>query len=227
MSTSHSHDEAMNWLKLKLREGVAAEAFVDQLAIGFANRQCLELSDYRFYLDPFPILDEVEKLEKGTGQSHTKAPAQFRYSQLKGLWKKHWFQASFMSMNLVLENERVRVHQIVGALKRSFPDRKYLGKHFDELQANSIAYSMVVEAYADRARRRSNGYGHLTGEWIVYAHLGGRNYYLTLAHHEEDDFVILNRCLPALAQFPEIQDLPAFSFVNVLGACREAFRRTP
>ena len=48
--------------------------------------------------------------------------------------------------------------------------------------------SAVVGLYAERSRDQ-----RLTGEWIVYARHEGRNYYLCLARHDEEDATIFDR----------------------------------
>lgn len=59
--------------------------------------------------------------------------------------------------------------------------------------------SLIVEgSYEKRASQQK-----LTGEWIIYAKYQSKNYYLTLAQHDEGDDVIHQRIIEGCqADFP-------------------------
>ena len=61
-----------------------------------------------------------------------------------------------------------------------------------------LAHEIVIGGYHNRSDR-----GRLTGEWIVYASQNGRNTYLTLGIHGDDD-AIFGRVLNCVDEFPDL-----------------------
>lgn len=213
------------WLKLKAPDAYFSDTFVAQIAAGFANTK-INFCTHRLYIDPHAISDELEKIEgRSPRRSLTKPPKEFKHRPLQGLWRKHWFQADFMMSNIRLEILRIGESVIKNALRKSYADGVFDGKIFTEDQAKAIAFDIAKAGYEDRAKRGSDpNYGRLTGEWIVYAPFNGKNYYLTLATHNELAHQIFKRCLPALFEFPRLNSHKAFSALNILGAIRESLR---
>ena len=206
-------------------EAFVSNAFLAQLSDAFIGKPLLA-GNSRLCVDPHCLLDEVEKIEgRGRARSLTGPPEQFRHNPLRGLWKKHWFQASFMARNMSNEFRRIGESLVREALKEDLRRSETEVVPFNEEHARAISYSVASAGYEKRAQRGANPqYGKLTGEWIVYAEAEGKRYYLTLALHSEDKHVVLNRCLPALTQFPEIVGLPSFSALNILRGLRAALR---
>jgi hypothetical protein len=218
-------DQAEKWLAHQTKNGKFAQLFLRQVASALSGRP-VWFGNTKLYVDPHAIRDEIARLE-GTagGRSLTKPASEFRHRPLEGLWKKHWFQASFMLANINNEIERSGEHIIRKALQSSFPDGKYEGKIFGDLQAKAIAAAVVSAGYEKKARRGSDpNSGKVTGEWIVFAKVDSGHHYLTLAVHDEDPLRILSRCMPALTEFPTIAEIRAFSAINILGAVRATFR---
>lgn len=146
--------------------------------------------------DPNKIVAEIQALE-GVGRLvGTKPASQFEHLPLKGLWKKHYLLGGIASIAKNIElgfgPERWRLNEII---KRNHnPTTARLPpKEFARNIANE-----VVDLYADRSTRQA-----LTGEWIVFAQYQGKNYYLCLATHEENDNDIYDRVVCGCSsQFP-------------------------
>jgi hypothetical protein len=124
---------------------------------------------------------------------------------LRGLWHKHWFQAGFTIENLALENERDGLKLMHIGLRDRLGSDCLDGRPIGKREVGAMAHAAVFDAMEHRAGTRKAGVrSRLTGEWIVFARLRGRNYYLTLARHAETNEAILARCRAAAAEFPEL-----------------------
>jgi hypothetical protein len=152
--------------------------------------------------DPAKIVAEVRGLE-GLGRSRTKAAEEFDRPPLRGFWKKHHLVGGMDSLakNIMLA---------FGKKKRGL--RRIVQEHWSpatahlppEVVSRNIA-NAITKLYFDRSSAR-----YLTGEYIVFAHHEGQNYYLCLATHDEvraDPNVLVERiknsCVP---EFPFLQD---------------------
>jgi hypothetical protein len=138
--------------------------------------------------------------------------AEFSTGPLKGLWHKHWFQASFMAENLENEMEKHGESLIVKRLKARYGRDGWTSQTIDQEMVALLAQASVFGAMdhrAGNAGRRAQS--RLSGEWIVFARTGARNIYLTLGGHRETNEAILERCLPAQREFSELADIEPFS----------------
>lgn len=132
-------------------------------------------------LNVFRIIEEVAELEgSGTRQSSTKPAAIFKRKHLLGYWYKHHTQAAYMAKNLSLEMRRDDTVERVWA--------RHEGQVITQAMLNELTHAIVYENYARRSQD-----ARLTGEWIVYSRTGNRNYYITLARHDDGDEVIAER----------------------------------
>lgn len=162
---------AQGYLDPKMRDGSYSAGFLIDLAMeGFSNQ-----------LNLFRIVEEVAELEgSGTRQPSTKPAAMFKGRHLQGYWHKHHTQAVYMPENLRLEMHRDdTVERVLG---------KYEGQIMTQAMVNELVHALVHENYMTRSRE-----ARLTGEWIIYSRTGNRNYYVTLARHDEGDAVIAER----------------------------------
>jgi hypothetical protein len=132
------------------------------------------------------ITDEIAALEGGPRRSQTKPAEKFKGRWLRGLWHKHFFQPGYMLKNLKLQWTGARLREAFG----------------EQMSIAQAVHHFVIGGHAARA-----GAARLTGEWIVFAKQDGVYYYLTLAHHEEDDEVIWRRCKACAPEFPQLQIL--------------------
>jgi hypothetical protein len=120
----------------------------------------------------------------------TKAATPFKRPPLLGFWHKHFFQAKFLLKNL--RNEWSPKNPQFVSVVDEFCRDAHVGK---------FTHEAVIGLYERRC-----GFGTITGEWIVYAPIGGRNLYLTLGKHGEEQAVLENikRCVH---EFPDLQSV--------------------
>jgi hypothetical protein len=146
--------------------------------------------------DPNKIVAEIRALE-GVGRLvGTKPPSRFKHPPLRGLWKKHYLLGGVASVARNVElgfgSGRRRLREIIK--RNHHPSTAHLPPA--EI-ARKIA-SEVVDLYAERSTRQA-----LTGEWIVFGQHEGKNYYLCLARHDENNNDIYDRVLHGYSsQFP-------------------------
>lgn len=150
------------------------------------------------YLDCYAVVREVEYLEGLRRSSATKPAAPFEREPLRGLWHKHYWSAQFMARNIRNEWQRpdgdgdwllARVSEV-------------FDPHMGELLTPEIT-GRLVESVIDGALKSRSG--RLTGEWIVFAKHEGRNYYLDVASHAQDDGAIYSQIKRVCGQeFPEL-----------------------
>lgn len=125
----------------------------------------------------------------------TKAPEQYKGQLLKGLWKSH----------LPLQDLSTMVRNLTNEMNQPWVDRKLEeivgadNEHpLSEEQCGQIASMAVVSALRNRSKRAS-----MTGHWLVFSRVKERNYYLTLARHDEPDEGIFERARIAANYYPE------------------------
>lgn len=149
----------------------------------------------------FEIMDEVKHLEGLRQSTLTGKERPFKGLVLNGLHKKHFTGAHFILKNIGIhlgyENGKTaRLDQII---RQAF-ERNTSG-YVDDDFINYIAHHTTVGAYEERARKS------LTGEWIVFRKHEGKNYYLTLAAHDEGDESVKRRVGMAYEfDFPFLQE---------------------
>jgi hypothetical protein len=64
--------------------------------------------------------------------------------------------------------------------------------YVDDKFISYIAHESTIEAFQKRAKKK-----RVSGEWIVFQEHNGKNYYLTLAAHDEGDENIYSRVCDA------------------------------
>lgn len=152
-------------------------------------------------LNTFEILDEVKHLEGLKRSTSTGKERPFNGPVLKGLVKKHFTDARFILKNIGvhLGHENGKTARLDRIIRQAF-ERSSSG-YVDDDFINYIAHNTTVGAYEERARKS------LTGEWIVFKKHQGKNYYLTLAVHDEGDDSIRRRVEMAYKfDFPFLQE---------------------
>lgn len=134
------------------------------------------------------MMDEIKSLENSGKRTQTKKVTPFRNEPLKGLMKTHFTDASFILKNIGIHmglehGDGKRLNKLI---QKAF-DKNTSGVVDDEF-INRIATGMTFGALKERAKGQK-----LTGEWIVFQEHEGKNYYLTLAAHDEGDENIYKR----------------------------------
>jgi hypothetical protein len=166
-------------------------------------RRMSELMWFKMYVmdaemgvSPHDILTSIRELEAGEqSPTGTKLATQFRKPPLNGLWHKHWFSAHFLGANIVLGLGKDGVEKLVNEAMDPAKSKVITQEMINEL-AHRVTHDPLV---ARDARKK------LTGEWIVFAKHGGKNYYLTVALHGTGDQVIFDEIKQhCLRDFPDL-----------------------
>ena len=129
-------------------------------------------------LNSFAITDVIQKLE-GAGRDGLKVREEpFKHAPLKGFWKAHFFDASFLMKNLINEwglefKESKKFEALcvrVIAEEEGHPSpRGWQGR---------LAHELAISGYESRAKDRK-----ITGEWVIFGKHENKNYYLCVAKH--------------------------------------------
>jgi hypothetical protein len=143
-------------------------------------------------INPFAIVTEIKALEGTTPPLQTKPASQFSGDLLKGLWHKHFFAGnlSLIAHNIANQLPRAKLTKLVNAVMHPSKGPVVTAEMIREL-SNRVVYESLETRGAE---------GKLTGEWIVFAKRGEKNYYLCIATHETGDQVIRDQikavCVP-------------------------------
>jgi hypothetical protein len=154
-------------------EAVGGRAYADRVSTSLALL-LVTLREGRG--DYFPVLDELDFLERIRKSSKTKAPEPFRHPLLQRFWHKHYSSARHIPRNIGLSwsldhRGNQALDQALAAIAREHG-------RVSDVRPRELAHRLTVDGYEKRARR-------LTGEWILYAVHDRKNYYLTLGTHRE------------------------------------------
>lgn len=153
-----------NFWESKIKEllvtGEYSELFYKQFV------DCVKDGIYEFDF----IAREIEYLEETRPDTATKKEAMFRGEVLKGLWHKHFFDATNIPLNFskILKKQQNNI---------------CLAKGNEEDFLKKIL-ALIPACVASTNK---------TGDWIVYQKRGNGNLYLTLAKHKEPDTKIFER----------------------------------
>jgi hypothetical protein len=199
------------WLQLKLTTGACSAGLVYQLA-GHYCRIPQSFGGRVLLVAVHALLDHIGEMEKApfARAAPTKPAEVFTAGPFKGLWHKHWFQASFLATNLLNETEKHGDMLIRKHLNAEFGRDRRVGTMVTEKLAGQLAHAMVDGASSHRSGNIGRKQTRLTGEWIVFAKTNRRNIYLTLAGHGETNEAVFSRCSMAPKEFPELASLEPF-----------------
>lgn len=136
-----------------------------------------------FGVSPHDVIEEIENLENGDGNTETKPATEFRRPPLKGLWHKHFFSAHFLVPNIqnALKDDKSGdlINKIINRAKSDVITKEIISE---------FAHCITHKPFEERASSNK-----LTGEWIVFAKEDGKNYYLCLNTHNADDQQVADR----------------------------------
>lgn len=182
-------------LDLRVGAGAYSRLLAHQLALGWMDRS----------IDGWGVLDAIGHLQGTWPRGPHRAPDQFKGPILKGLWKLHYASARFIPKNLENEAKSPESQRTLGNIAEATHHGSDPSKH---------VYDLIIGGYG---RRAAVG---LTGEWVVFAKdAEARNYFLTLAQHQEcernadessknwrgrSDRIIYERACEAAKEFPHL-----------------------
>jgi hypothetical protein len=151
--------------------------------------------DAAFGVSPHDILRAIGDLERGEQRSGIKPPTQFKNMPLKGLWHQHYFSARFLPKNIHLELGKTGVEKLVNEVMDPAKSTKITPEMIKEL-----AHRVIHEPLETRSARKK-----LTGEWIIYLRVEGKNYYLCCNTHDAGDQFIYDRIMEnCVRDFPNL-----------------------
>lgn len=156
--------------------------------------------------NPFIIVAEIFCLEGKPlrGESRTKPPTMFnRKPYLRGLWHKHYHGAGLdvMARNIQIALKNYGLPRLKAKVEESMKSGEE--RFFTAEDAVLIAHEAVTENWKRRADEQK-----MTGHWIIYAIYGGKNYYLSLGRHTDDEADLRRQIdMICLAQFPFLSEI--------------------
>lgn len=149
------------------------------------------------------IVNQIKHLIDQSQPSNIKLPTQFRKPPLKGFMHSHYFDGglSMFARNL-LNQINVRPEGKETCFQIAHREAAQRSDGDPLLYSQYLAHSMVHGSYKLRCSNK-----RMTGEWIIYKHYEGKNYFLMLANHKDGDENIFNlmneKCY---SQFPFLFD---------------------
>jgi len=172
------------WLdEVKLKTGKCSGLLRNEIAEGMRQRT----------ISAFAVYDEIGQMEGSDPPRRTgTTPAEPLKHELNGLMHKHYKTSSLPDFKKNItnhwkdKNNKIEHRRIQSELRR-------------DGHAGKAAHEIVLGGY--QARHCAN---EMTGEWIVYAEIGGVNYYLTLAAHKEPNSAVKERVRSCFAEFPDL-----------------------
>lgn len=128
-------------------------------------------------LSTHSIIREIQTLESGETSAYTKMAKAFTGTYLRGLWHKHFTDASFLLKNM--RNEWDHNDMLLNGLQEIA--REHSGQEVGKEIVGKITHMAVLSALENRGNE-----DRMTGEWIVFAPYQGRNYYLAISNHKTE-----------------------------------------
>lgn len=135
--------------------------------------------------NPFSVADEISHLEGNSlrGESRTKPAAMFsRKPFLRGLWHKHYHCSGIdvMARNLLIALNNYGLPQLEAKVEEAMNSGEE--RYFTAEDAAMVAHDVVTGNWERRASEQK-----ITGHWIIYAIHEGKNFYLSLGRHTDDE----------------------------------------
>jgi hypothetical protein len=156
-------------------------------------------------LNPAKVVHEIQALEgKGGRPSQLKPPTQFEGPPLKGLWHKHYSPGGIKSMALNI-HKGLKIHGMP-LFKQRIREAQEAG---EERYVSKDDIKSLTEDVVHGNWKRLATAAKLTGEWIIYAHYDGKNYYLCLGTHDRSKHERLRQQIDDLCclEFPFLTTL--------------------
>ncbi len=192
-------------LKIKLKNGLCSNLLIGQIAVhrkGFYEKFGSKLQNYH----GSAILETIEALENG----YKANIRSFKHKPLEGLYHVHHNSNTFLSKNILnywqslikgkdeIEYQNERLKEIFLTLEK---------KHSTEIAEEKSKFVLLNEILTKASFR---DFSDRTGEWIIFATIERRNYYLCLATHGEakelGDDIIYNRISNCFEEFPNVKE---------------------
>jgi len=125
-------------LAASLKTGRCAKILRNSMVVYAAGiPQQVQGRDYLF--DAEAVCLTIKLLERENAPDLTKGPIRYEKGPLAGLYKKHFFQASFLPENILREIERDGIGIIYRKLSEHYGPVNYLGKTIDDTDLRLMA----------------------------------------------------------------------------------------
>jgi len=154
-------------------------------------------------LNTFVVTDVIQNLEGVRSRPNAPKPRPFNGEALRGLWKVHFVDASFLLQNILnewsLPSDRSRKFEEL--CRRVARDEA--SNPSPHGWQGRLAHELVIGGYRRRAAKQ-----RLTGEWLVFGIHEQKNVYLALCSHtnspEEDSALYEDLLRLCGEEFPDV-----------------------
>ncbi len=124
----------------------------------------------------YGVLDEIRALEGLNLNTRTKEASQFSRPPLDRFWHKHFFDARFVSKNLINYLQSNAGKSKIEDLFQRFKEEG--SEYLEEKEIGILAHELTFVAFQERLTQNKG-----TGEWLIFSKHEGSNYYLCIAKH--------------------------------------------
>ncbi|HSH52110.1 MAG TPA: hypothetical protein VK982_10355, partial [Bacteroidales bacterium] len=202
----NSINDVTEVLKIKLKGGYCSNLLKRQIANhrkGNYEKFGSKLQNYH----GSTILDTIEAVEDG----HKTNIRPFNNRPLKGLFHVHHNSNTFLSINI--QNYWQTLIKGKNEIEYQNKRLKEIFLNLENTHSTKIAEekSVLVLLNKIKAEASFREFSVKTGEWIVFAQIDNKNYYLCLATHGEaiefGDEIIFNRISDCFQEFPNVEEL--------------------
>jgi hypothetical protein len=157
---------------------------------------------------PYQFVEREIKHLEGLGDTTTKPEAPFRKNPLSGFMHNHFCVPGYehLGINTKLAwkfgnpNPKKFSQMALSIVKR------YVNSNQTDEDKRQCAGEIANEIVSGRGGVQDRLRGNATGDWIIYLPHKGKNYYLCIAKHDEDGF-ILEAIKHCTTDFPFINDV--------------------
>jgi hypothetical protein len=158
-------------------------SYADRVSLGFA----VALAHLGEVLGgEHDVLHEIGVLEGLASNSSTKESTQFKRPPLHPFWHKHFSTARHLMRNM---GERWGLGNSGNRdLSAKIEEVAVECGDQPDLWPKRLVHQLVLRGLDDRAAAR-----RMTGDWIIFAKHEGRNFYLGLGTHDDDDEALYQR----------------------------------
>ena len=124
----------------------------------------------------YGVLDEIKNLEGLSRNTGTKEASQFSRPPLDRFWHKHFFDAGFVTKNLLNYHQSNAGKAKIEDLFQRFKEDG--SEYLEEREIGILAHELIIKVFQERLTQNKG-----TGEWMIFSKHEGSNYYLCIAKH--------------------------------------------
>lgn len=142
---------------------------------------------------PWKVVREISTLEGFGPPSRLKPPIQNKHPPLKGLWHKHYQQGGTCSFAMNIDKAMKRYG--IPYAKQKVKEATDAGelRYFAVEDIKPIVHDVLHNNFVQLGKDQS-----VSGEWLLFAKHEGKNYYLSLATHDESQHAQVRQAIDAV-----------------------------